>query len=303
MPEGTEGAGGGDNGNVGGTGGDNNLGGTGGGTQQVDLMTMLPEEIRGVPSITKFTKEGKLDLGNLAKSYIEIERAYGKKANAFNIPTDKSTPEERAAFYKAMGVPESSDKYGLEAPKDLPEGMAYNPELTKMFSDVAHKLGISTVQLKGLHDAWNTAAIAEHKESMESAEKFRVDSIANMKKEWGPDYDTNLAKSDAIIVKVFGEDFQKMIKETGLANHPSIIKGMYRASQAVGEHSFATGDGGGWKGEVPNQQKLQDMIKDPLYAQRNYDHMKKVEAYAKELTDYNESKGIFHKTSNIARGI
>ncbi len=292
MAEGNEGAVGGEGGNVGGIGGDGSVGDSG--TQPIDLMTMLPEDIRGVPSIMKFTKEGKLDLGNLAKSYIEIEKAYGKKANAINIPTDKSTIEERAAFNKAMGVPESPDKYGLEAPKDLPKGMTYNTERTKRFSDAAHKLNINTAQLKGLHEVWNTDAIEEHKALMEAAEKYRADNEAEARKEWGADYDSNLSKSDAVIVNVFGEDFRKMLMETGLNNHPAIRRGMFKLSQAMGEHAFADGGEKGWKGEVPTQEKLYSMIGDARYSNRDPAFIKEVENYSKQLAEYNESIGKTH---------
>ena len=72
----------------------------------------------------------------------------GKK---LGVPTDKSSPEEVAAFRTALGVPESVEEYKF-APSAMPEGMTWSDEMSKPFAAIAHKHGIPPGAMTALAD-------------------------------------------------------------------------------------------------------------------------------------------------------
>jgi len=97
----------------------------------------------------KFWRDDKADIESLAKSYHGLEQLLGKKAHAVAVPNEKSTPEEVAAYRKALGIPESPDKYDVK-PERLPEGVAWDDATAKRVAEVAHKHNIPPSAVKEL---------------------------------------------------------------------------------------------------------------------------------------------------------
>jgi hypothetical protein len=244
----------------------------------------LPPELKAEKSLESFK-----DVAGLAKSYVDNKRETSKLVNSKGIivPGEKATPEEIAAFHKALGRPDTPDGYGLEKP-DLPEGMTYDEVRTKAFAEVAHKEGLTPKQLKALHTAWNEQAKAEFERQVKAVKEFTEKTTAEMKKEWGKDFEANLVTADAAIEKVFGPEFKKMLKDTGLANHPAIIKGMFKASQAIGEHALTSRGAGNRDGSGPlSKSELRIRMNDPRYwdpSRRDNDFVKATVRYAEDLT-------------------
>ena len=81
---------------------------------------------------------------DMAKALANANALIGKK---LGVPNEKSSPEEVAAFRRAMGVPESLDEYKL-APETLPEGMTWNDDMAKPYAEIAHKHGIPPSAMK-----------------------------------------------------------------------------------------------------------------------------------------------------------
>lgn len=89
------------------------------------------------------------DVAGLAKAYKDTKQMLGK---AQGIPGETASPEEKSAFYKALGVPETADGYDLKAPEGLPEKLAqvYSTEMLGEFKKVAKELNLTPAQAAGL---------------------------------------------------------------------------------------------------------------------------------------------------------
>jgi len=227
----------------------------------------------------------------LAEGYIALEKDASRMRNekGIAIPGEGATDEDVSAFHKAIGVPELPDGYELHKP-DFPEGMTYNEERATKFSALAHSLGIPKVAFQGLVNAFNEEEMATFEAFSKEGNDFREKSRAEMKKEWGVDYGVNLAQSDAVIEPIFGKEFKQLLTETGFNNHPAVIKGMFKVSQAVGEHALSIGDGTHKDLGPLSHGELRKMSDDPRYwdpSRRDNDYVKKVEQYSKDLTDQN----------------
>jgi hypothetical protein len=95
----------------------------------------------------KFWRNDKADVESMAKSYQGLEQLLGKKANAIVPPTEKSSPEEVAAYRKAIGVPESPEGYQLK-PEQLPEGVTWDESVAKRAAELAHKHNVPAAAMQ-----------------------------------------------------------------------------------------------------------------------------------------------------------
>jgi hypothetical protein len=77
------------------------------------------------------------------RSYANLEKLLGTKANAVMIPGEGATPEEQAAFFEKIGRPGAPENYPV--PDALKEDA-----LIKGFAGEAHKLGITSKQFEGV---------------------------------------------------------------------------------------------------------------------------------------------------------
>ena len=94
-----------------------------------------------IPS--KFQDEnGQLRVNELLKSYQELEK---KLSRMVQVPADDAAPEERQAFYRALGVPESPEAYQITVTNEL---MASDPDVNRYLYD----LGFTNKQAQAVYD-------------------------------------------------------------------------------------------------------------------------------------------------------
>lgn len=95
---------------------------------------LIPEALRGNTQLARYnTVQG------LVTSLVQAQKMVGAdRANFLFKPGENATPEEKTAFYQALGVPEKGDLYKIETDKlGLPEGMSLDDVQTKEFLDRA----------------------------------------------------------------------------------------------------------------------------------------------------------------------
>ena len=251
----------------------------------------LPEDLRTEETLPTFQKFKPGEGENLvpmpvsiAKSYLEAQRAISKKTIG-NPYDEKLPPEEKERIWKEIGVPENPDGYEFKKPDSLPEGMTYNEDRTKAFAQLFREIGLPKSIAKMIFDKYNEGQVAEWEEAGKAADKFLAESTATMKKEWGKDFDTNLEKSDSIIEPIFGKEFKQMLEETGLKNHPGMIRGLFKVTKKVSEKSLEAGV----KPVTESAVKMDDIYKmkaDPRYwdpSRRSADYVKEVDSAVERL--------------------
>lgn len=127
------------------------------------------------------------------KSYGELEKRMSTPR--YDVPDDKAAPEARTAWeksvFKALGVPESPEAYGLSAPEGYPEHMGeYMKETLGEFGKVAHSLNMTASQAKGVQTWFDDMAL-----------KLGEAGVAAQKSET----DAANARMDEHFTKVFGD--------------------------------------------------------------------------------------------------
>lgn len=147
------------------------------------------------------------------------------------------------------GVPE---KYDFE----VPEGLELDAELAEKFTDVAKDLGLSNEQANKV-----VGLYAEQIQGMQEAQqaswgKTVADWSDELKADpefGGAKFNENAEIAKMAVNKFGGDDLKKALNETGLGNHPAIVKFMHKVGVSISEDSFESNEDGGGKGKSTAQ--------------------------------------------------
>ena len=171
---------------------------------------------------------------DMAKALANANQLIGKK---LGVPNEKSSPEEVAAFRRAMGVPDSLEEYKF-APDSLPEGMTWSDDMAKPYAEIAHKHGIPPSAMKELVAQHAKTEMFKMEAIQATFEKQRTEAVQTLQKEWGNDFGKNigLAKQAA---KIAGVD----ANSHGFSD-PEVVRGFVRMAQMMSEDKVGRSMGG-----------------------------------------------------------
>lgn len=161
-------------------------GGDAGSDGAIDLKSLLGDELSADQNIAKFLETDN-PVQELAKSLVESQKQMGKK---MGIPTEESTPEEAAAFYKELGVPEkgTAEDYGFTKPEGMDDA-DFNAEHAEKWAGL----------------------MKEHNVPKEAAEALRQELFA----EGDAHQEAALKTLNEALDKSFGENKAAISKEVG----------------------------------------------------------------------------------------
>lgn len=162
-------------------------------------------------------------------------------------------PSTESESDKPQGAPES---YEFKAP----EGITLDAAVIGEFSTVAKELGLtqdaaqSIVEKLAPKIAERTAA-----QQAEAFANYRAELATQAKadKEFGGDkFDANLAVAKKALNAFGTPELHKLLNDSGLGDHPEIIRAFYRAGKSISEDSFVPGGTQPTKGEQDAASKL-----------------------------------------------
>ena len=193
--------------------GDNGQGkenGDGSSTQQNPLpawTSQIGDVLKDEAAKEKLSKFGKLS--DLAKSYLELE---AKTGNSIFKPGEDASDEEREAFYKALGKPESADKYSIKGD----EG--------KAFRELAFKANLTDDQAKAVY-----ASMQEISKNVQAQAKANFDAQAKQTQadllaEYGKDYSVKIKMLERGIENYGGKAVGSKLMNAGLLADKDIVK-------------------------------------------------------------------------------
>ena len=183
----------------------------------------LPDGLKGDPSLAVFQS-----LPQLAKAYKETKSMVGKRTAP---PTEKSTPEEVAAWRALMGAPESPDDYGTLKPDDIPDQM-WSPEIEAEAKALAHKYHLPPAVLKEFAALNSKGTKAAYEREIAAAKQSLDEGRAKLRAEWGENFDRNKARALAVAGALgIPEDHSIFM------DHPDIL-----TKFAAGAQTFLGGD-------------------------------------------------------------
>lgn len=217
-------------------------------------LEMLPEDLRGNASVTKFAKDGKVDVSNSLKSYIELEKRLG---NSIRIPGAEATAEEKDAFRKQLGVPGAPADYGIQAGSDN----EIDKSMVDGFLKTAHDAGLTKGQAEVLYGWWG-----EFSEQVQAKSGEKVKEIeTKLKNQYGDDFDRVTRDAKKTFYQ-FGSETLKARIDAGdpIGNDMDLIETFIAVSKGMSEGRFVQGD------LILNtasniQARIDQIVSDPAY--------------------------------------
>lgn len=150
--------------------------------------------------------------------------------------SDESSTESEISEQETSkeGAP---DKYEFnDKVADAPEVL--DPEVLTAFGEVAKELDLPQEAAQKVLD--KVAPVIQARQA-EQVEKARVEWAEESKsdEEFGGETFENNLETAKTALNAFGtEPFKQLLSESGLGNHPEVIRFMYRAGKAISEDSY-----------------------------------------------------------------
>lgn len=201
----------------------------------------LPDELKQHEAFTSYQSKKDLWKGHIDMA-AKVKELDGRLADSIPKLAADATDEQRAAFWAALGRPESPDKYQFDK-LEVPEGVTPDDSLDAWFRGVAHASGLTQEQAAGLRQAFNAVQVEAYKAQVAATEKARNDASEALKKEWGGDYDANIEVMRRAVEGFGGQEFKALMDSTGLGNNPVVIKVFHTIGKAMQEDGGLLGGG------------------------------------------------------------
>lgn len=203
-------------------------GGGGGGTPNppTDWKSALPPELLANPVLASFK-----DPVELAKSWDSAQKLIGAKRIA--LPGEKATDQEREEFYKAIGRPESLDKYSDPTVKPI-EGLTVDQEGLKKAREQFFKLGLTDSQQRGLMDFYLGGLNESHQKLAKDLDMSKASAESALREEWKDRFDANMGVVNSVI-KHFGDETLADELKGQLGNNVGLIRLLHKFGVTLSE--------------------------------------------------------------------
>jgi hypothetical protein len=239
-------------------------------TTTASWTSMLSDEaLRNDPTVMRYKTPDEA-----AKGLIEANKMLGQRPQGITPLTPESTPEQVAAYRKAMGIPETPDGYQVATPT-YPEGVTRSDEQMAAFRALAHEIHLTPSQLEKIF-AFDAQRVASDLDAANGAMlEEMASSLSKLQARFGPLAEQKLLQAREYVRRRFGEDGVEELESlkikdpaTGLvmslANSPTFIEILTENAHLTGHDKFIIGDGRG--GQVTKESALQQIMQ--LHQQR-----------------------------------
>lgn len=243
----------GDQANLDKTGGNGNQNNDGGNNNAPAWTAQLEKDLMGNAEITQFKS-----ISEMGKAYLD---ASGKAKNAIQLPGEKATAEERAAFYAKIGRPETVDGYNITKPADLPEDIPYDPAIEAVFKQFAFENGLSKAQAEKQF-AWYCGLLKNgHELESKNLQKAQEETINKLKTDWGQKYEGNVKIAEIAFKTFAGKDaadlLNKKVDGVRFGDHPVFLKVFYEIGSKTLDDKTLSGKGSGGGADTPEAKERQ----------------------------------------------
>lgn len=149
----------------------------------------------------------------------------------------EGTKTEGEQGKKPEGAPES---YEFKAP----EGVQFDDTVIGAFSEVAKELNLPQDQAQKVLDKMAPVIAARQAEQFQAARTEWAEAAKTDKEFGGEKLTENLGTAKKALDALATPELRTLLEESGLGNHPEVIRVFYRAGKAISEDRFVSGQAG-----------------------------------------------------------
>ncbi len=216
-------------------------------TEATAWDTGVAEEYKS--AMSGFVQDGKLNIPEVCKGYSEL---FTKMGSYTKMLTDESTTEEKSAFYKQQGRPDTAEGYTKPT---LAEGEEVNQEFFSGMATVAHESGLSGTQFDKMVGRYLDFEAQVKEAQVVEFNRYREESDRKLHEDLGADYDRDIELSKRAYTEYANDELKELFdprdadgkelpsKWRGILNEPPFIKMMVEIGKKNMDDTFVKGEG------------------------------------------------------------
>ena len=148
------------------------------------------------------------------------------------------TDKDRDILYERLGRPKDHEGYDLSG--IVPE--TYNQGVVEEFKKKAHETGMSAEGVRKMAE-WYKDLELKQRESIEKSKMIQADQhILELKKDFGVNFDTEVKNARKALEAYTDSAFRKYMDDTGLGNHPALVKAFAKIGRELSEDKLVQSD-------------------------------------------------------------
>ena len=159
------------------------------------------------------------------KNYISAQQTISKSVR---IPDEMSSAEDITAFYARLGKPASAAEYDFTYDKTEDKQFGKESFDFSMFQEIADKANLTKAQYQDLAtayiDAQNQMVNTYQQNVAEQAGLELRNAEAELRKEWGKDYATNINNISAKLTQMYPQETIDKMTASGLFRDAEFLK-------------------------------------------------------------------------------
>ena len=150
------------------------------------------------------------------------------------VVTEQPANTEQPAPVEAQGAPE---KYEFASP----EGSSVDPVVLQRYAEVARELNLPQDQAQKVIDKIAPALAERQAEQIQAAHTAWIESTHSDKEIGGQELQANLSIAQKALTQFGSPELKTLLDQSGLGNHPEIIRLLVRAGKSISEEVIVTG--------------------------------------------------------------
>jgi hypothetical protein len=179
----------------------------------------LPPDLKGTAGLAEYPK-----VGDVAKALLDLKGKAGVE-----LPGEKASPEERAAFWEKLGRPKEPGGYSFA--KD-----AENEGIARM----AHEANLTESQAAALFERMKSYRTAQVQAARQAQDAEFAETERALKAEFGTRYPEKIEFLKRGLAAA-GRDVGPALQRAGIAGNPDIVRAFIRYGELTAESGGARG--------------------------------------------------------------
>jgi hypothetical protein len=242
--------------------------------KELNFRDLIPENFREEKALDNFN-----NMEDFVKSYLHAQKLVG--ADKIPVPNKHATEEDWNEVFKRLGAPSDPNDYKYDfKDQEMDQGQVQE------FNKTAHRLGLLPKQAEGLIKFYNEMNVNNAASQEEAAAQAQMNVEAELKKEFGPQYNKRLDQAKRLAVNSLGQDFLEntYLKDgSRLGDNLNVIKAFSDLADKLSEDPIIQGDGTSYMTAKDIEKEITELTQEgSAYWDKNHiNHQKAVDEVLK----------------------